>query len=175
MRQDTTTPSFARPEPFRVREEGHIVNRDGERDAECEGSGIGRSKKNVRLVGAHGPPKLGLFPPRAGASRYDASFGSLLRQGDVERVRRIENEPAGRRVITCSPAGNQLSKIASNARDFSEQLARIDADSQRLAHAPLRCFRAAAARYASYSASALASQLNCSARSAPLAESDRRR
>src|SRR3982750_1583727 len=136
-----------------MREKRNVMDGDGERDADRERSGVSRSKKNVRLVDADRAAERGLLPPGARSSRNDSGLGCLFRQRRAERPRRIEDEPTQGGIIACGPACDQLSKISSNARHFSEQLACVDPDPKRLPPVAFRCFPAAAARYASYSAS----------------------
>src|SRR3954471_3307800 len=132
MRENTTAPALARAEPFRMGDKRDVMDGDGEREAEPERSGVSGSKKNIRLVRADGTPERGLLPPGARPSRNDSGLGCLFRQRHAEGPRRVQSESAGPGIITCGPARNQFSKVPSNARHFSQQLACVDPDPKRL-------------------------------------------
>src|SRR3954463_16808683 len=120
MSENSTPPALARPEPLGMRQKRDVVDRDGKRYAEREGSRVRRRKKDVRFVPADRPSERRLLPPCAGSAGDDPGGGRLFREGHAERARRVKRESTGGRVITCGPPGNQLPEISSDAGHFSE-------------------------------------------------------
>ena len=128
---------FARPEPLRVRDERDVVNRHRQRHAEPKRRRVGRRERRRRAgrarprgasaVCSHQVPR----PARDDPSAPQAPLRETTGSGPASTERTAVTPHRSRR-----PAPHQLAKVAADTGGIAEQLARIDADPNRRAHAP---------------------------------------